>query len=128
MIINSLDINSKIISKSTLSHIPLPLFLVPPDHQDQHFNNYFKVTENTTLDYNNPDTYTIDLEKLKLPFIDENILYSPIPKLKIKEKEVDMSLAGIFINHNGNQKGKEFFYKEKQNEDDIKIYSTANTF
>ena len=65
LIINSLDINSKIISKSTLSHIPLPLFLIPPDHQDQHFSNYFKVTENTTLDYNNPDTYIIDLEKLK---------------------------------------------------------------
>ena len=51
--------------KSTFLHIPLPLFLVLPDHQDQHFSNYFKVTENTTLDYNNPDTYKIDLEKLK---------------------------------------------------------------
>ena len=70
----------------------------------------------------------IDSNQTENTFIDENILYSPIPKLKIKEKEVDMSLAGIFINHNGNQKGKENFYKEKQNEDDIKIYSTSNTF
>ena len=61
--------------KSTLSHIPLPLFLVPPDHQDQHFNNYFKVTENTTLDYNNPDTYTINLEKIKK--IKKEVNYSP---------------------------------------------------
>ena len=55
----------------------------------------------------------IDSNQTENTFIDENILYSPIPKLKIKEKEVDMSLAGINLSDTG-YRGIED-YKEKLN-------------
>ena len=71
----------------------------------------------------------IDSNQTENTFIDENILYSPIPKLKIEEKEVDMSLAGIFLS---NEDSIDItFYKEnplsktRENQEQTEVWVTG---